>query len=320
MKNGYKNLLLLVICFLGLAFSSSLALAQCDDTRSVEVEPLTLQDIEVLWKTVNGAIDYEVEVIIPSIGHYSITTVIAPDTILLLNLSTPLIDNAVIEACVKARCSQGISRDVCRRFIFRTAIATINPVYKQYVDTFICPPPLIDRPNLNRCFVSFEDFIFENPTPPHIGIGNISNNTCVYTNSKYAYDPDDVCQCTEMMDSCGDLSDCIEKLGIPTYIFFNKSLCVQPKTNHFTTPSLTPKLSPNPIKTIGTLEYHLVDEERVSLRIFNVMGEEVYQVQQQQSVGSQTLSIETANLPEGIYFYRLETAQQTYNGKFMKAL
>ena len=69
---------------------------------------------------------------------------------------------------------------------------------------------------------------------------------------------------------------------------------------------------PNPFNPSTKIEYTLAKAAQVSLRIYNVLGNEVTTlVNERQEAGSYSvlfgISKETLELPSGVYFYRLET-------------
>ncbi len=70
---------------------------------------------------------------------------------------------------------------------------------------------------------------------------------------------------------------------------------------------------PNPFNPTTNITFMLPKKETVSLNIYNILGQNVGQLVNHQtlSVGTHTFRFDATNLPSGIYFYRLELA----NGK-----
>jgi len=76
--------------------------------------------------------------------------------------------------------------------------------------------------------------------------------------------------------------------------------------------------SPNPFTTSTTLSYELKQPEKVTLTIYDYLGKQVYQTQENQPQGKQQLIWNAEVLPDGIYYYRLQAGEQTANGKMVK--
>jgi len=79
---------------------------------------------------------------------------------------------------------------------------------------------------------------------------------------------------------------------------------------------------PNP--THSTIEFRLssIELQQLSLRIYNVQGQEVAVVlDEEMAAGEHTVRWDASGLPAGIYYYRLQTADRrplTGTGKIMK--
>jgi hypothetical protein len=76
--------------------------------------------------------------------------------------------------------------------------------------------------------------------------------------------------------------------------------------------------SPNPFTTSTTLSYELQQPERVSLMIYNHLGQLVYQTKVNQLLGQQELIWKAENYAEGVYYYRLQVGDAVANGKMVK--
>jgi hypothetical protein len=65
---------------------------------------------------------------------------------------------------------------------------------------------------------------------------------------------------------------------------------------------------PNPFNPLTTIEFDLPKTSEVSLKIFNILGEEVaILVSENLTASSYSYEWDASNLPSGVYLYRLET-------------
>jgi len=76
--------------------------------------------------------------------------------------------------------------------------------------------------------------------------------------------------------------------------------------------------NPNPFSTSTTIEYELKQPEKVTLTIYDYLGKQVYQVQENQPNGKQQLLWYAERLPDGIYYFRLQAGEQVAHGKMVK--
>jgi hypothetical protein len=66
---------------------------------------------------------------------------------------------------------------------------------------------------------------------------------------------------------------------------------------------------PNPFNPSTTISYELPTASRVTIRVFNALGQEVaLLVDEEKAAGAYQVRW-TANVPSGVYFYRIQTAQ-----------
>jgi len=64
---------------------------------------------------------------------------------------------------------------------------------------------------------------------------------------------------------------------------------------------------PNPFNSSSVIKYSVSKSSHVSLKIFNTLGEEIEAlVNEEKPVGTYELNWNAANLPSGVYFYRLQ--------------
>ena len=73
---------------------------------------------------------------------------------------------------------------------------------------------------------------------------------------------------------------------------------------------------PNPVRSTTTIAYTLPEERKVSLRIYNVLGQEVATlVNGARSPGTHEVELDAASLSSGVYFYRLKAGSHTQSRK-----
>jgi len=75
---------------------------------------------------------------------------------------------------------------------------------------------------------------------------------------------------------------------------------------------------PNPFNPTTNLEFHISDFGLVTLKIYNIMGEETaILVNEAKSPGNYKVVFNAFNYPSGVYFYRLQTANYTSTKKMI---
>jgi hypothetical protein len=75
---------------------------------------------------------------------------------------------------------------------------------------------------------------------------------------------------------------------------------------------------PNPFTSSTTIEYKLQQPEKVSLTIYNHLGQLVYQTQGNQLQGQRQLQWNAEGCAEGIYYYKFQVGNEVANGKMVK--
>jgi hypothetical protein len=75
---------------------------------------------------------------------------------------------------------------------------------------------------------------------------------------------------------------------------------------------------PNPFNPTTTIRYNLPASGFVSLKVYDVLGREVSSlVNERQTAGSYESRFNAANLPSGMYFYRLQSGTFTETRKML---
>ncbi|MCU0405575.1 MAG: T9SS type A sorting domain-containing protein [Ignavibacteriaceae bacterium] len=76
---------------------------------------------------------------------------------------------------------------------------------------------------------------------------------------------------------------------------------------------------PNPFNPSTKIEYSLPVEGNVTLKIFNILGQEVRNLinNELMSAGRHTVTFEATSLPSGVYIYRLQTGNYSSNKKMI---
>ena len=77
-------------------------------------------------------------------------------------------------------------------------------------------------------------------------------------------------------------------------------------------------IKPNPFRSSVTIEYKIKQPERITLTIYNQMGKQVYQVQENQPQGKQQFIWNAERIPDGVYFCVLKTESGKRTMKMIK--
>jgi hypothetical protein len=90
--------------------------------------------------------------------------------------------------------------------------------------------------------------------------------------------------------------------------FFNINITFIPQANPTVPESyLLAQNYPNPFNPTTTISYSLPLKSQVELAIYNALGESVMQlVNEEKPAGSYSVEFDAANLPSGVYFYRIQ--------------
>ncbi|MGA9408504.1 MAG: T9SS type A sorting domain-containing protein [Bacteroidota bacterium] len=75
---------------------------------------------------------------------------------------------------------------------------------------------------------------------------------------------------------------------------------------------------PNPFNPTTTIEYSIPQNSYVTLKVYNVLGQEVsWVVNQEQKAGSFTVNFDASRLASGIYFYKIQAGNFTMTKKML---
>jgi hypothetical protein len=75
---------------------------------------------------------------------------------------------------------------------------------------------------------------------------------------------------------------------------------------------------PNPFNPTTTLRFTIPSDEMVSLKVYNVLGQEVANlVNEQLKAGSYKFDFNASRLSSGVYFYTLKSGNFTESKKMM---
>lgn len=83
---------------------------------------------------------------------------------------------------------------------------------------------------------------------------------------------------------------------------------IQSVNNEIPTEYILEQNYPNPFNPSTKIKYSIPNNENVKLSIYNLLGEEIaILVDAQQAAGGYEVQFNAADLPSGIYIYRLQT-------------
>jgi Secretion system C-terminal sorting domain len=76
---------------------------------------------------------------------------------------------------------------------------------------------------------------------------------------------------------------------------------------------------PNPFNPLTTIEFSLAEPGLVTLKIYNLLGQEVRSLLDNEMIeeGEQSVDFDGGNLPSGVYFYRLTAGKNTEMKKML---
>ncbi|MCB9183553.1 MAG: T9SS type A sorting domain-containing protein [Flavobacteriales bacterium] len=74
---------------------------------------------------------------------------------------------------------------------------------------------------------------------------------------------------------------------------------------------------PNPFSGRTSIEFHLARTGDVRLRIFNLLGDELWSLRTQGKAGANRVPYEGATLQEGVYLLKVESGRESFTGRMM---
>lgn len=77
------------------------------------------------------------------------------------------------------------------------------------------------------------------------------------------------------------------------------------------------RLMPNPAQDYLNVEFSLEQNEDLTVTVVNALGQQVQHVTTQQFVGTQNLTINTSDLPNGVYFLNISSKEATRTERFV---
>jgi hypothetical protein len=113
----------------------------------------------------------------------------------------------------------------------------------------------------------------------------------------------------------------LSKLAVATIshlAFYDMTVDLQSETNAIALDFVLEQNYPNPFNPVTTIKYSIPEVSKVSLALFNLLGEEVATlVNEGKSAGNYIVEFNAVNLPSGIYFYRLQAGDYIETKKMM---
>ena len=74
---------------------------------------------------------------------------------------------------------------------------------------------------------------------------------------------------------------------------------------------------PNPSRDVFNISFNTINKQDITLRIRNIVGEEIYVEELNQFDGTYTKAISLENYPKAVYFLEINTIQGTINKKLI---
>ena len=74
---------------------------------------------------------------------------------------------------------------------------------------------------------------------------------------------------------------------------------------------------PNPSRDVFNISFNTINKQDITLRIRNIVGEEIYIEELKEFDGTYTKAISLENYPKAVYFLEINTKQGTINKKLV---
>ncbi len=77
------------------------------------------------------------------------------------------------------------------------------------------------------------------------------------------------------------------------------------------------RTAPNPFNTRTQIEFDLSRASEVRVKVFTLLGEELWALRTVGKAGHNRIPFEAGTLPEGVYLYKVETGREAFTGRMM---
>jgi hypothetical protein len=74
---------------------------------------------------------------------------------------------------------------------------------------------------------------------------------------------------------------------------------------------------PNPFSTRTSIEFQMARSSEVNVRVFNLLGEELWSQTLQGRVGANRVPFESADLQDGVYLFKVQSGKDTFTGRMV---
>ena len=151
----------------------------------------------------------------------------------------------------------------------------------------------------NGNYYFYELYLYEGSHTVSTKIGNIRYDTTLIVEKKQGIYPPQFTKIIDFNDGKNYMIGTDEPAELPTTYSLSQNY-------------------PNPFNPTTKIEYSLPEASMVRLSVYNSLGQEIAKlVDGYQSIGKYNVDFNAANLPSGIYFYRLQSDKFTTTKKMM---
>jgi hypothetical protein len=74
---------------------------------------------------------------------------------------------------------------------------------------------------------------------------------------------------------------------------------------------------PNPFASRTSFEFQMARASEVDIRVFNLLGEELWAQKVQAKAGQNKIPFDGGSLPEGVYLYKVESGKESFTGRMV---